>query len=199
MMHYDVRQIYDWPQTPRAIVIIIICLIVFYLGYFFDLSTLNSRLSAIQQNEQDLKAQLASLASKQAEIKAELEKYSILENTLIETQKKLISSKELPELLNEILKIGTQNGLEFIDFTPGNEEKDKINPYLKVGIKVVVVGTYDQIATFISQVANISHIVAIGDFTIARPSSEKLTAEQASLVNRLTADLTLEVYEAKRP
>lgn len=194
MMNYNLKQIYDWPLIPRSIVIGIICCVVFYLGYFLDLSGTARKLKLVRQQEEDLKIQFVSLASSVADTKKELTKYPRLINALSQTKKKLINSSELPELLNEILKMGAQNELEFNNFSPGAEVKE--GEYVKVPIKVVVVGTYDQIASFISQVANMDRIVAVGNFVLAK-NQIKTPTEPTLLTNRLIGELTLEVYEAK--
>jgi Tfp pilus assembly protein PilO len=193
-MKYDIRQVYDWPLIPRAIVIGVICLIVLYLAYFFDFSNSTQQIKRLNQEEQDLKTQLASLVNKNNDVKNEIEKYSILMEILAGAQKKLTLSKNLPELLNEILKIGAENNLEFINFTPGSEEKTK--PYAKVVIKATIRGTYEQTASFISQVANMDNLVVINNLVITRAQHSK-TATEAVFDDRLTSDVTLEVYEAR--
>jgi type IV pilus assembly protein PilO len=195
MMNYDLKKMYDWPLIPRAILIGIVGLIVIYLGYLFDLSSVDTHLAAAQLQEQDLKNQFITLTHNIVDIKTELKKYPILESILTQSKSKMISPKDLPELLNQILKMGSQNELEFINFTPGIEEKD--GGYSKVAIKSVMIGTYDQIANFMSQIANMEQIVVVGNLVISKTNPDKTAPEQIALGNRLTASLTLEIYEAK--
>lgn len=192
-MKYDIKQFFDWPLSFRAGAIAIACLIVFYLGYMFDLSSSMNQLNAIKHQEQEFKDQLLSLANSMQDINSDLTKYPALTDALAQTQKKLISHSDLPELLNEILKIGSQNQLEIVNFTPGSTEQE--GTHTKVVIKLIANGTFDQISNFISQIANMEKIVAIDDFTISTINADKSAAETP--INRLNADITLEIYEAK--
>lgn len=81
---------------------------------------------------------------------------------------------------------------------PAPPEPPKKYLFAKVPIKVVLVGTYHQIADFISQVANMPSIIVIGDFTISKESSNALLGEklakQAEAQHLLSAEMTLDVY-----
>lgn len=81
---------------------------------------------------------------------------------------------------------------------PATPEPPKKYLFAKVPIKVVLVGTYHQIADFISQVANMPSIIVIGDFTISKESSNALLGEklakQAEAQHLLSAEMTLDVY-----
>lgn len=195
-MKYDVHDMYDWPLVPKAGVIFLVCIILFYLIYFLDFSDFSGLLKRLAQQESDLKMQITALSGDINNIKIELSEYPKLTTALKDTQQKMISPKELPELLNEILKVGRQNELEFNQFNPGPEVK--AGEYTKVSIRTIVLGTYDQIANFISQVANMDKTVSIANFTIGK--QPKLNQSGEALPDfRLLADITLDVYEVKRP
>lgn len=194
-MKYDFKEIYNWPLVPRSIVVALVCLIVFYLGYFLDLSGSLKQLKDAHQQEEDLKLQLVSLAGNIGDVRSELNKYPLLIDALEKSKKQLIATKELPELLNEILKMGTQNELEFNNFSPGAEMKE--NAFIKVPIKVVVIGTFDQIASYMSQIANMDKVVVISNFSISKPGQSKVETDQSVIGSRLIGELVLEVYEAK--
>jgi type IV pilus assembly protein PilO len=70
--------------------------------------------------------------------------------------------------------------------------------YSKVPIKVVMVGNYHQISDFVSQVANMPMIIAIGNFTITNEGGAQLLGEklakQAETQHLLSAELVLDVY-----
>ena len=52
-MKYEIQRLYEWPRTPRFTAIGVICLLVFYLGYFFDISSLRTHLNLAYQQEAD--------------------------------------------------------------------------------------------------------------------------------------------------
>jgi type IV pilus assembly protein PilO len=70
--------------------------------------------------------------------------------------------------------------------------------YSKVPIKVVLIGNYHQISDFVSQIANMPVIIAVGNFTISNDGGAQLLgdklAKQAETQHLLSAELTLDVY-----
>jgi len=196
MTKYDLKTIYEWPISTRALVAGLICVLVYFFGNRIDISPLKMKLLNSQQQELNLKQQIELMLSQQVAIKNEISKFSQHQKMLIEWQNKLIKYPDLPELLNQILKIGSTNQLHFALFSPGAETKEDL--YSKVPIKVVVVGGYHQLADFISQVANLPQLVAFGDFTVSKENKSdvlgvKLT-EQANAQNQLTAEFILDIY-----
>ena len=115
---------------------------------------------------------------------------------LNEWQGQLITGSNLPDLLNQILKIGAANHLQFSLFVPGAKKQE--DDYFMVPIKVLVRGNYNQVANFISQVANLPQIVVISDFMMLKLANaagvDEKETEDAGAANYLTTALTLEVY-----
>jgi len=196
MKGIDFKNIYEWPLIRRSLVIGLVCVVVFYFGYRWDLSSLGTSLTSNRQQESDLKNQLETVISKEATIRDYTSQYSDFQLLLNQWQKKMIRYNELPGLLNDILKMGANYQLYFSLVDPGEDTKE--GDYYKVPIKIVAVGSYHQLSEFISQVANLPQILVISDFTISRENKNdelgaKLAAE-ATEKNLLTAELFLEVY-----
>ena len=196
-MRYDFQRIYEWPTAPKLVVIGLVCLIVFYLGYLLDISNLNTALKKSHQQVEDLKGQIKMLSNNQARMTTELSKFSVLDKTITTQQKQLIKPEELPELINEMIEIGKRNNINFLNFTPGALNTKEA--YAKVEIKATISGSYDQLAGFISQIANMNKVVEVDDLTISKSIATRRPNEPASPNNLLIADLNLVVYEAKKP
>lgn len=233
MKKMTLNNIYEWPLMTRLLLLGLICSASFYLGYRYDIATQSKILSQTIQTETDLKQQLELVVHKNKVIQAEIACLPDRRKELAKWSKQLINYNDLPELLNQILKIGGDNHLFFSLFTPGETVKITLNDvpstpadasgttppattpatpdaqapaqpnpdiitYAKVPIKVVVVGSYHQLADFISQIANMPWIVSVGDFTISsdsqNPSLGDKLAKQAELQHLLTAEMTLDVY-----
>lgn len=196
-MHYDIKRIYEWPNIPKLIVVGLVSLVVFYLGYLFDISSLNSGLAAAEQQEQELKSEITALAEQQAKLSTQLTLFPMVEKSILDQQKQLISEGELPELLNEVIEIGKLNGVEIINLSPGGV--DTKGAYPKVEIKVSISGTFEQIAEFVSQVANLQKMIQVSDMTITKNIEQKKSSDSPDVsTGALTADLNLVVYEAKK-
>ncbi|MFZ2315053.1 MAG: type 4a pilus biogenesis protein PilO [Gammaproteobacteria bacterium] len=199
-MNINLKKIYLQPLRVRIIFFLLIFIFVFYLGYRWHLASLVKVLSNAKQQEVELKQQYEMVIAKESILKQELADFPMLQRTLTQWKEKLITYSELPELINDILKLGANNHLNFSHFNPEEEKRADYQAaiYYKTPIKMIAVGSYHQLADFVSQVANLPNVVVIGDFSISNENTndmlgEKLAA-QANAENLLTADITFEVY-----
>lgn len=196
MNKIDLNNIHEWPLATRCVVIALICVLVFYIGYKWDIAALQKKLQTSQSEENDLKLQYQAVIKKQMAARVELVHFNEMRVLLTQWQKKLIRYDELPELLNQILKIGNNNSLYFSLFDPGDGVED--NHYQKIPIKIIAAATYHQIADFISQVANLPWIIVIDNFGISTENRNDVLgtklAETANSQKLLTLNLILNVY-----
>lgn len=213
----------DWPVQFKAAVFGGIVVATFFLGYKFNLTDQKKELAQVFAQEADYKSQIEFVIAKNKSLSEEVSKLPEVKNLLADWEKQLVSYNDLPQLLNEILKLGGNNNLYFSTFTPGESEKisvgmepeaqdsatntaakpakdkkEDVITYYKVPIKVIVAGTYHNIANFMSEIANLDKVVSIGDFTISRNSDSSLLGEQlakqANEQKLLTAELAFDVY-----
>lgn len=195
-MNLDPKKMYEWPRSTQMLVFAVVFVFVFYLGYRWDIASVQVALATSQQQEHDLKQQYELAIAKETTIRNDLAQSPALLDLIAKWKNKLVKSSNLPELLNEILKTGANNNLYFSLFSPG--EAAKAGNYIKVPIKVIAVGSYQQIANFISQVVNMPWIVVVGDFVITNENKNdelgSKMAEEARAGNLLTAQLMLDVY-----
>lgn len=196
MAKFNIRHVHQWPLSLRSGVVFIVFLLTLFLGYHFDLSSKNAQLKAVIQQEGDLKSQYESLMKSRAVLKHDVSHLTELRTQLAEVKKAIIKHEELAELLNTILKVGANNHLYINLFQP--ETATKEGEYEKLPIKVVVVGSYHQLADFISQLVNLPQLVVIGDLTISKENKSDVLgdklAQQANEQNLLTAEIALAIY-----
>ncbi len=192
----DLRNVYEWPLVGRLLLFFLACVAVFYLGYYFDFSNQSHQIFVRYKQELDLKDQVSSILKTKQEMQEIVLQYPELQKLLSQWQGQLINGSNLPDLLNQILKLGALNHLQFSLFAPG--EKKTEDDYEVVPIKVVVQGGYNQVAHFISEIANLPQIVAVSDFIMGKQIAEPSTAEKAAgegaASNNLTTAIMLEVY-----
>jgi type IV pilus assembly protein PilO len=193
MLDYDVNKMYEWPLPARAFILVFVFSLVVYLGYFFDLSSYNYQIRNSIEQESDLKQQLMLLINKQATMKNEIIQLPKLKNTLALWQQKIISKTGLPGLLDQILKYGEDNQIKIKTLDPGNEVKDGM--YYKNSVKIDMTGTYDEIANYISQIANMPEMIIIDKYTLSKEIVD-LSANSKPLNSDdiLSADLTIDIY-----
>lgn len=196
MPKLNIKNIYEWPIMTKTLIVGLICAGFFYLGYLFDVVDLDKKLNNTKTKMNDLNQQIELVIGKQNKMKNAVASLDESKRTLNQLQKQVINYNDIPQLLNEILKIGANEQIHFSLFSP---DKDvSANAYFKIPIHILAVGSYHQLADFISQVANLPWIVVIGDFTISNDYKNDVLgsklAEFAAAQNLLTADLKLEVY-----
>lgn len=194
MKNYDIKKIYEWPLMIQLFVGCILVLVVLYLGYLLDIVPLQSEIKAAQQQEDDLKGQFKISLDRQVSSQTDVLLLPKLQNLLALWEQRLITAPDMPALLDTILKYGQDNQLKFNLFDPGSEVK--MGPYTMIPLRITLIGTYDQIGGFLSEVANMQRLVGIANFTIGKESDE-FSAENPEPINSdlpLTADLTLDIY-----
>ena len=196
MSKFDLNTIYEWPIMTRGLIILLLCAVVFYLGFYLDLSSMNNKLTSEKNTENDLKQQIKLVVDKESQVTHSLSRFDAMTTLQQQWQKSIINHANLPELLNEILKIGANNNLHFSHFSPGNPIKE--GSYLKIPIKIVVAGDYHQVSSFMSQIANLPWIVVIGNFSLSTQNKAEVLgaelAKEADTQKWLTTLLQLEVY-----
>lgn len=242
MKKMTLQNMHEWPLMTRVLILGLVFAASLYLGYRFDLSRQMQNLLKTGHAEKDLRDQLDLVVQKRKLVETVVAQLPAMQAKFDGWKKQLVDYDDLPQLLNQILKIGGDNHLFFSLFTPGETTEVIIPPpsppapadaaagapppappapsappqdppqaqaqaapqnsdavtYIKVPIKAVVMGDFHQISDFISQLANLSTIVVIGDFTLTNDNSasalgDKL-AKLAAAQHLLSAEITLEIY-----
>lgn len=193
MMDYDVHKMFEWPLPARVFILAFISLMIIFLGYFFDVSSFQADIQSSLAQEDDLKQQLTLLINKESTIKNDITQLPKLKNTLAQWQEKFVTTSGFPVLLDQILKYGEDNHLKINTVDPGNEVKEGM--YYKSPVKINMTGTYDDIANFISQIANMPQMVIIDKYTLnneitgAAENSKPLNSDDV-----LSAELEIDIY-----
>lgn len=90
------------------------------------------------------------------------------------------TESQVSELLANITKIGTDDGLKFISFTPKAAVLHEY--YAETPVEISVIGTFHQLAKFLSSIANLSNsVVAVNQFSMTRAAGSDVTSDQLSL------------------
>lgn len=201
MMKFDLSSIFELPILTRILLALLVCSGFFYFGNKMDTKYLRSKLINAKQTEAELKNEISVVINKQYQINAEISNFPLYHAELNKWKHKLINYSNLPELLNQILKAASENGLRVVFFNPETAKTD--NTYFKIPIKIVAEGGYHQISGFISQVANMSSIVVVKDFIITSKkkneliTSTKKPVEQMNTANLLQLQIYVDVYYLK--
>src|SRR3990167_397753 len=105
MKSMTLSNIHEWPLMTRVLMLGLVFAATFYIGYRFDLAAQMLKLTRAQQQEVDLKEQVELTIRKNKMIQADISRLPALQAELETWTKQLIGYKDLPELLNDILKV----------------------------------------------------------------------------------------------
>ncbi|APQ13207.1 pilus assembly protein PilP [Pseudomonas oryzihabitans] len=179
----------SWPKPVKVIACLLIVLVVLLLGYQFHLSDMQAQLETQRAQEETLKQQYASKAFQAANLDAYKQQMVEMEESFGALLRQLPGDTEVPALLEDITRTGLGSGLEF--------EQIKLLPevtqqfYVELPIQITVVGTYHDLATFVSSVSSLPRIVTLHDFDL-KPVDDK-TGNGAGLVSGAGGKLRMNV------
>lgn len=183
LRQYQLKDIANKPLQHQLVLLGLVVVLINALAYYFVFSPKLDELEAARAQEAklketfiDKKRQLVNLKALEAQVK-EIEKAF---GTLIH---QLPAKGEIDALLAEINQAGLGRGLQFELFRPSGEIKGPEIAELPIQIRLT--GTYEALASFVSDVAQMSRIVTLGDISLSPASG-----------NRMTMDATAKTYRA---
>jgi type IV pilus assembly protein PilO len=198
-MEIDIKHVNEWSLKKQSIIFVLIFIIVFIMGYKFDIYSLQDDLEAAKKNKNELLRKINVTLEKQHILKMDIDQLPRYQQALLQWEKKLVPPEKLSGLLNEILKMSNDNHLYIAAFNPG--EKKYNNTYPMVPINVVALGTYHQLGNFLGQIANYPLTISIGDFTLTTEAKTELLGkkltEEASTQDLVTGIFNFQIYFPK--
>ena len=172
----------SWPGPVRVIACILLLLLVLVGGYYYHVKELRERLESTIAQEQSLKDQYANKAALAANLDAYKEQMAEMEIQFSELLAKLPADTEVPSLLDDITKIGLGTGLEFQEIKLMPEKTTEF--YVELPINISVLGTYHDLASFVSGTSSLQRIVTLHDFEIT-PEAKNETGSSRLKMNIL--------------
>ncbi|HHT0592659.1 TPA: type 4a pilus biogenesis protein PilO [Legionella anisa] len=178
----------QWPLVVKICVLLGVSTLIIALGYWLIIQDNFAQFNSLKGQEATLKTdfenkqrQLFNLPAYRLQLQVMMERFALM-------LKQLPEKNQMPGLLEDISKTGVASGLRFELFAPQPEVVHDF--YVERPIKISVVGTYFQLAMFISRVAEMNRIVTLHDFSIKGVSSKdnKVVSED-ELVMNITAKI----------
>lgn len=160
----DFNNVGSWPAAVKFIAGVLLFSAVLAFGYNFHLKELQVQLENKQVEETTLKEQFSSKAFQAANLDAYKEQMQEMEVSFGALLKQLPSDTEVPGLLEDITRTGLGSGLEFEEIKLLPEAVQQF--YIELPIQVTVVGSYHDLANFVSGVASLPRIVTLHDFNL---------------------------------
>ncbi len=186
----------QWMKIPSALLIMAVMALILWGAYLLDLRDMLKQVSFVQQEEHELKIQTAIKFQQQLALEEETQSLVQLRAALAYWQKQLVHWNNTQELIQQIVRLGVANQLAIRSVSPGQVEHQ--NEYGKLPVQIVVKGSYDEIAGFFSQIANLPWLVVLEDFIVSRNKLFALEEKNGEWALRkekpLVANFVTEIY-----
>ncbi|MGY8626477.1 pilus assembly protein PilO [Chromobacterium violaceum] len=182
----DPKDMPNWPLQAQGLMMFLLLLLVVGLGYFFVLGEQLDKLNQSRQQEATLKQTFVDKKRQAVNLDALEQQLKEIDASFGALLKQLPTKSDMDTLLTEINQAGIGRGLQFDLFKPGGETRTA--EMAEVPITLRLTGTYNDLAAFVNDVAQLSRIVTIGEISLTPIGG-----------NRLTMDATARTYRALEP
>ena len=188
--HLEPENIGSAPLSVRLGVILTLCTIIIGAGLWFDTQNQLIELENHQEKEFELKEEFKLKASQAAKLELYKEQLAEMNATFGALLRQLPEKTDVESLLVDVSQTGLASGLEVNKFKPSAEEKKGF--YAELPINLEVIGSFHQMATFISGIAALPRIVTISDMKLE--PVKKDAKDDASTDGRLQMSATAKTY-----
>ena len=153
-----------WPIAPRVLLALGVSLAVVVVAWFLYLSSKFEERDTLAQQEVTLRDEYRMKIAQAINLE-ELQRQRLQADKYVELlEKQLPSRAEMAALLSDITQAGVGRGLQFELFKPGQVAvKDY---YAELPIDIKVSGSYHDIGSFASDMANLPRIVTLNNMKI---------------------------------
>jgi type IV pilus assembly protein PilO len=173
LRNIDINDISSWPLVIKMAAILFICAAILVGGYFAFIDSQLEEWDTKKQEEEKLKQTYMGKKALAVNLPAYRQQMEDMERTFDSMRRQLPSKTEVPDILVDITQAGLGRGLKFRLFDPLPEKKKEF--YAELPIKLYVLGSYHEIALFISDLAALPRIVTIGNIQMAASKSGKIS------------------------
>ena len=162
--HLEPENIGSSPLSVRMGVIIILCSIIIGAGLWYDTQNQLLELEKHEKKELALKDDFKIKAKQAAKLELYKEQLAEMNATFGALLRQLPEKTDVESLLVDVSQTGLAAGLEVNKFKPSEEEKKGF--YAELPIALEVIGSFHQMATFISGIAALPRIVTISNMKL---------------------------------
>jgi len=186
----DINNAGSLPAPVKAVLLAVIFLVLFALGYYFFWIDAYTSLDTARAKEQELRQVFLDKKGQAVNLEAYKQQMVEIEKTFGALLKQLPDKSQMDGLLTDINQAGLVRGLEFELFKPGQETQAEF--YAEMPITIKVLGTYHDLGAFATDISKLSRIVTLNDISITSVNKEankdaKGVASNAVLVMDATA------------
>ena len=178
------------PFIVKISVVSVLFLAIVGAGLYFDTQEQLATLKKVQVKEFELKEEFKIKAAQSAKLELYKEQLAEMRASFGALLRQLPETTEVESLLVDVSQTGLASGLEVKKFRPSAEQKKGF--YAELPIAIEVVGSFHQLATFISGLAALPRIVTISNLKL-EPQKKK-SSDKPGGANKLIMSATAKTY-----
>jgi type IV pilus assembly protein PilO len=160
--------LYRWGGLAVALVLLTLA------NFLLFVNPVEGAIQQQQARQRALDAQLQEKSEIAQNLNERRREMDVLQQKLDEALSELPEQADVDELLAQLNDVGRKSGLEIATVEPTAEQPAQI--YVKIPIRMSVVGNYNEVALFLQEVANMRRIVNVNNIRLGTPQvrSEKV-------------------------
>jgi len=147
-----------------ALVVLGLTGVAYYVVFYGELS---SAIEAAKSREQQLKGELGEARKAEYAYQKDLAELTDKQQSQRELNRVLPMQSEYPAFLSAIQNVANVAGVQLVAWTPSAEVADQF--YVRVPMKLELVGRYHQIAKFFYGVSQLDRIINLENVNLGRP------------------------------
>jgi type IV pilus assembly protein PilO len=188
----DLNNVGSWPFAVKLIMWVVVFVGALAAGYFAHVTNLQTELAKTQSEETTLRDDYRQKYFEAAHLEAYRQQQLEMEQSFEAILRQLPSDTEIPGLIEDITLVGLKNGLSFASIDLQPEEQHEF--YIEKPIKIVVSGSYHDLGAFVSDVADLSRIVTLHDFSMAPAKSRNTQRNVDTPGGLIVMSITAKTY-----
>ena len=183
-------KIAEWPNSIKIFSIVFSCLVICLAFFWFDFKNQAHKLEVAKKHEVTLKKQLADKLNKVQILQATQSQLDVASKLFNNTLNELIAPNNLTSFLSNIAKLAENNQLSLKSLKP--LKANAATFYTEIPVEIVAYGSYTQLATFISDLANMKRVVFFKNLAIRKVKSDQQDLEMDMTTIIYTNNTTME-------
>jgi type IV pilus assembly protein PilO len=161
----DPKNIGSWPIAVQLATLLLLLLLVVFLGYWFDWRNQLNEINSLRERESTLRTAFVDKKRQAINLPAYQKQLEDIEQAFGALLRQLPNRSEMDALLTDINQAGLGRGLQFELFKPAAQETMS-EFYAELPISIRVTGSYHELGSFASDLAQLPRIVTLNDVAV---------------------------------
>ena len=187
-INWDLNSAWRWPAPIRAVVIIFSALLLAIICFNYDTQNELNELQILKKNEMQLKTVFEIKQKQTGDLLDQQAQFNVIESQWLDMAVKMPKEESASTLLHTISQMGIHYNLEFksLKLLP----KVTQNIFEELPIHMEVIGKYNDLYAFMSELEQLVPLVTLHDLTISLQDN----LQTNKLNNRLVLSLLIKAY-----